>query len=46
MQPFNTNLFLKLTRSASQHTVYGQVPVEIVDQLIEKHGGMVDIIEH
>lgn len=110
MQPFNTNLFLKLTRSRDQsgyfrvrpavkcedgfevsiqasyghyctprvndapryesvelgypsmvddlileyaetpseptHTVYGQVPVEIVDQLIEKHGGMVDIREH
>ncbi len=28
------------------HTIYGQVPVDVVDALIEKHGGMVDIIEH
>lgn len=24
-------------------TVYGYVPVEIVDKLIEKHGGIVDL---
>jgi hypothetical protein len=33
------------SRGEPRDTVYGYVPVELVDQLIEAHGGMVDTLD-